>query len=44
VTPAGVDLSTVAANHSPLFTVDDVALKTGVRAMASLAAEYLERN
>lgn len=44
VTPEGVDLSTVAANHSPLFTVDDVALKTGVRAMASLAAEYLERN
>lgn len=44
VTPAGTDLSTVAANHSPLFLVDDAALKTGVRAMANLAAEYLERN
>jgi len=44
VTPEGTDLSTVAANHSPLFLVDDAALKTGVRAMANLAAEYLERN
>jgi amidohydrolase len=44
VTPEGVDLSTVAANHSPLFVVDDAALKIGVRAMASVAAEYLERN
>ena len=44
VTPEGVDLNTVAANHSPLFIVDDAALKTGVRAMAGLAAEYLARN
>lgn len=44
ITPEGTDLSTVAANHSPLFLVDDAALKTGVRAMAHLASEYLERN
>ncbi len=44
VTPEGTDMSTVAANHSPLFLLDDGALKVGVRAMASLAAEYLERN
>lgn len=44
VTPPDQDPSTAAANHSPLFIVDDAALITGVRAMAQVAAEYLERN
>lgn len=44
VTPAGQDPAKAAANHSPLFMVDDAALITGVRAMAQVAAEYLVRN
>jgi amidohydrolase len=30
-----------AANHSPLFTVDETALVEGVRVMANLAVDYL---
>jgi amidohydrolase len=41
VTPKGADPSTVAANHSPRFFVDEGALITGVRALASLAVDYL---
>jgi amidohydrolase len=41
VTPLDVDLSTVAANHSPRFYADEGALVTGVRALASLAVDYL---
>ncbi|MFN8718804.1 MAG: amidohydrolase [Gemmatimonas sp.] len=41
VTPPGVDLQTVASNHSPLFQGDDRALPVGVRAMSSLAVEFL---
>jgi amidohydrolase len=37
----GVDPATVAANHSPLFYVDESALPVGVRALASLAVDYL---
>jgi amidohydrolase len=37
----GVDASTVAANHSPLFYVDEDALPVGVRAMAALAIDFL---
>ena len=44
VTPPDQDPAKAAANHSPLFIVDDAALKTGVRAMAQVAAEYLARN
>ncbi|GAB5561896.1 MAG: M20 family metallopeptidase [Synoicihabitans sp.] len=44
VTPLDQDPAKAAANHSPLFLVDDAALKTGVRAMAQVAAEYLVRN
>lgn len=44
VTPPDQDPATAAANHSPLFFVDDAALITGVRAMSQVAAEYLERN
>ncbi|MGH6964029.1 MAG: amidohydrolase [Phenylobacterium sp.] len=34
-------LQTAAANHSPLFYVDEAALRQGVRVMTSLAADYL---
>ncbi len=44
VTPPDQDPAEAAANHSPLFIVDDAALITGVRAMSQVAAEYLERN
>ncbi|WP_221029800.1 amidohydrolase [Actomonas aquatica] len=44
VTAEGQDPATAAPNHSPRFLVDDAALETGVRAMAQLAAEYLERH
>ncbi|MEW5983642.1 MAG: amidohydrolase [Acidobacteriota bacterium] len=39
--PAGADLATQAANHSPRFNPDEGALVTGVRAMASVAVDYL---
>lgn len=39
--PEGADLSTQAANHSPQFNPDEGALITGVRALASVAVDYL---
>ena len=39
----GVDPATVAANHSPLFFVDEGALPVGVRALASLAIDFLSQ-
>jgi len=41
VTPPGVPLESAPANHSPLFDVDEAALPVGVRALASLAVDYL---
>jgi len=41
VAPKGADPATVEPNHSPRFVVDESALVTGVRALASLAADYL---
>jgi amidohydrolase len=41
VTPPGMDLKTVASNHSPLFQGDDRALPIGVRAMTSMAMDFL---
>jgi amidohydrolase len=41
VTPKGVDPATAPINHSPKFTVDESALVTGVRALASVAMDYL---
>ena len=35
--------ATAPRNHSPLFTVDEKALPTGVRAMANLAVDYLRQ-
>lgn len=40
VTPKGVDPKTAEPNHSPRFFVDDAALATGVRALASLVIDY----
>jgi amidohydrolase len=37
----GADPATVAANHSPLFYVDEGALPVGVRALAALAVDFL---
>lgn len=41
VTPPGLDLATVASNHSPLFQGDDAALPIGVRVMSNLALDFL---
>ena len=44
VTPAGVDPTTAAANHSPLFFADEAALITGVRVLSHLAVDYMTGN
>ena len=41
VTPKGVDPKTAPQNHSPLFFADESALPVGVKALASLALDYL---
>ena len=41
VTPPGVDASTAAANHSPLFFADEAALVTGVRVLTHLVVDYM---
>jgi amidohydrolase len=42
ITPKGQDASKAAPNHSPRFFVDEAALVPGIRAMASLAVDYLQ--
>jgi amidohydrolase len=41
VAPRGIEPRDAAPNHSPRFFVDEEALPVGVRALASLAADYL---
>jgi len=41
VAPKGTDPAAWAANHSPRFNPDESALLTGVRALASVAVDYL---
>ena len=41
IAPKGADPAAFEPNHSPRFFVDESALVTGVRALASLAADYL---
>jgi amidohydrolase len=41
ITPDGRDPATVAANHSPRFFADEGALGTGIRALSTLAVDYL---
>ncbi|HMC17098.1 MAG TPA: amidohydrolase [Albitalea sp.] len=43
VTPESVEQGTAAPNHSPRFYVDERALRLGVRALANLACDYLQR-
>ena len=43
VAPKGVDPASAEPNHSPRFLLDEEALVTGVRALASLAVDYLRR-
>ena len=43
VAPKGADPSKVEPNHSPRFAIDEDALVTGVRALASLAVDYLRQ-
>jgi amidohydrolase len=43
VTPETVELSKSAPNHSPRFFIDERALLLGVRALAHVACDYLER-
>jgi amidohydrolase len=42
VTPEGTDPASAAANHSPLFFMDESALVTGVRALTFVTLEYLQ--
>ena len=42
-TPEGSDHTTAAPNHSPRFFVDERCLVTGVRTLAHLACDFLER-
>ena len=42
IVPKGQDPATAAPNHSPRFFVDEGALVPGIRAMASLAVDYLQ--
>ena len=39
--PKGADLSKVAFNHSPRFTIDESALVLGVRTLTHLTVDYL---
>lgn len=41
--PAGVPAAEAAFNHSPLFDIDEAALQTGVRLLASAALDYLHQ-
>jgi metal-dependent amidase/aminoacylase/carboxypeptidase family protein len=41
ITPPGANLAEVAPNHSPRFMVDEAALPVGVKALVSLATDYL---
>jgi amidohydrolase len=41
VAPQGADLAKVEMNHSPRFSPDEGPMVVGVRALASLAVDYL---
>lgn len=43
VSPPGTDLTTVAANHSPLFYIDEKAIPLATRAMTAVAVDYLTK-
>ena len=41
--PPAIPLAEAAWNHSPRFVIDEAALETGMRIMAGLALDYLNR-
>ncbi|MCM2310009.1 MAG: amidohydrolase [Steroidobacteraceae bacterium] len=41
-TPVGMDATTAPANHSPLYFVDESALDVGLRALVSVAVDFLQ--
>ena len=43
VNAPGVGYGEAASNHSPYYYVNEDALEIGVRSMATLAVDYLER-
>jgi amidohydrolase len=43
VTPKGTSVLTAPANHSPLFYLDEAALPIAVRAMTTVAVDYLTK-
>ena len=43
VTPKDADPAKVASNHSPRFFADESALRVGMRALANLAVDYMEK-
>jgi amidohydrolase len=43
ITPPDRDPATAAFNHSPLFYVDEAGLGVGMRALLSVATDYLQR-
>jgi len=43
VTPAGTNVLTAPANHSPLFYLDETAIPLATRALAAVAVDYLTK-
>ncbi len=43
ITPKDADPAAAAPNHSPRFYADEAALKTGVRALANLALDFMRQ-
>jgi amidohydrolase len=44
VTPADRNAATAPSNHSPLFYVDESALKIGAKAITQLTLDYMEQH
>jgi amidohydrolase len=42
VTPAGTDVADAPSNHSPLFYIDEPALRVATRALMNVAVDYLQ--
>ncbi len=44
VTPQGSNVISAPANHSPMFYLDETAIPIAIRAMTTVAADYLREN